>query len=87
MDEEKKEGEEDEGEHIILLSPYDWSTVAEAMQKTESRLKRRSAIDTSLIFFHPAQQTAGRVPASVTMMKTGSGWTFTTRLTKTQEKW
>lgn len=38
-------------------------------------------------FFHPAQQMAGRAPASVTMVKTGSGWTFTTRLTKTQEKW
>lgn len=51
MDGEKKEGEEDEGEHIVLSSPCDWRTVAESIHKTESSFKLRSAINISLIFF------------------------------------
>ena len=41
MDGEKKEGEEDEGEHLVLLGPYDRSTVAEVIHNTDSSFKLR----------------------------------------------
>lgn len=37
--------------------------------------------------FHIVQQMAGRAPVSVMVMTMGSGWTFTTRVMKTRQKW
>lgn len=83
VDEENKEGEEDEGEQIL----NDWihTTGLQWLNWPVKQFIRSSVWAANIL--HIVQQRAGRVPVLVMTMKMGSGWTFTTHLMKTQEKW